>query len=443
MELSSSLKEDITRSKGGRLPDIPDQLNRTTFHLEVIYTLHHLFNPAELRQSAFIVQYGLGNSQDGPMILRGIFLEAIETLKPEGSSTESKAWLLYQVLHYRFSENISQKEAAGAMSKSIRQLRRIENQAIDVLVDVLWNKISDQNPNREDLKIGGDTGWDQKRAGPDGSEMPSSIQEITQLDHSMPTDVIHLKNLIESVLTTLRPVASQLKVELILAFQDELPVVSGKAVSLRQGILTILMPLLSQIPGGKLHIQVENGTDNQFVSLMIRAFPAGSLNPETIMMDDENISFTRLLIQSSGGKMDVAKRSRSGGYTLLIELPALVQIKVLAIDDNADVLQLMQRYTWNTRFSLTVLNNPQNILAVVEELSPQIIVLDVMMKNIDGWELLGRLREHPKTGSIPVIVCTILPQESLALALGAAGFLRKPVSRKAFLEALDQQAARL
>jgi CheY-like chemotaxis protein len=70
-------------------------------------------------------------------------------------------------------------------------------------------------------------------------------------------------------------------------------------------------------------------------------------------------------------------------------------------------------------------------------------VLDVMMPEQDGWTLLGQLREHPTTRGVPIIVCTILPQEQLALTLGAAEFIRKPVSRKTLLSALDRQADQL
>jgi CheY-like chemotaxis protein len=65
----------------------------------------------------------------------------------------------------------------------------------------------------------------------------------------------------------------------------------------------------------------------------------------------------------------------------------------------------------------------------------------VMMPNVDGWELLGRLRQHPSTADIPVLVCTILPQETLALSLGASAFVRKPITRQVFLSALDHQLA--
>jgi len=67
-------------------------------------------------------------------------------------------------------------------------------------------------------------------------------------------------------------------------------------------------------------------------------------------------------------------------------------------------------------------------------------LLDVMLPGVDGWELLGRLREHPQLKGLPVIVSTILPQESLAMALGAAAFLCKPVTQEAFLQTLNSLA---
>ncbi len=61
-----------------------------------------------------------------------------------------------------------------------------------------------------------------------------------------------------------------------------------------------------------------------------------------------------------------------------------------------------------------------------------------MMPDMDGWEALGRLRQHPLTQHVPVIICTILYEQELALSLGASGYLRKPFTREAFLAALDQ-----
>ena len=116
---------------------------------------------------------------------------------------------------------------------------------------------------------------------------------------------------------------------------------------------------------------------------------------------------------------------------------------VLVIDDNADALQLLQRYASGTRYQVFGARDPEQAIRLAEQLLPQIIVLDVMMPKLDGWEVLGRLQHHPVTGHIPIVVCTILAQEELALSLGASAFLRKPVSRQAFLDALDRQVIRM
>jgi len=53
----------------------------------------------------------------------------------------------------------------------------------------------------------------------------------------------------------------------------------------------------------------------------------------------------------------------------------------------------------------------------------------------------GRLINFHHPSHTPIVVCTILPQEELALSLGASGFVRKPITRQSFLAALDRQVA--
>jgi len=65
-----------------------------------------------------------------------------------------------------------------------------------------------------------------------------------------------------------------------------------------------------------------------------------------------------------------------------------------------------------------------------------------MMPHKDGWDALQLLRHHPATAGTPVVVCTILAEHELARALGAAAFLRKPLTRPALLQTLDACLAR-
>jgi Amt family ammonium transporter len=65
-----------------------------------------------------------------------------------------------------------------------------------------------------------------------------------------------------------------------------------------------------------------------------------------------------------------------------------------------------------------------------------------MLPDIDGWDLLTRLSEMPDTRDIPVIVCSVVSDPELAIALGAMGCLTKPVQRPEFLAALNRVANR-
>jgi len=69
-------------------------------------------------------------------------------------------------------------------------------------------------------------------------------------------------------------------------------------------------------------------------------------------------------------------------------------------------------------------------------------VLDVMLPDIDGWELLTQVHAHPRGREIPVIVCTVVREQELALSLGAAVFVDKPIRRREFIEALETAISR-
>jgi CheY-like chemotaxis protein len=132
---------------------------------------------------------------------------------------------------------------------------------------------------------------------------------------------------------------------------------------------------------------------------------------------------------------------RPDDCSLTLRLPVFRQRAVLVIDDNIDFIQLVTRSLTGTRYTVTGERSPQNAVDAVLRAAPDVVLLDVMMPGLDGWEVLARLRRHPGTAGIPVIICTILPQEELALSLGASGFLRKPVTSEQILSVLDRQAA--
>ena len=106
-------------------------------------------------------------------------------------------------------------------------------------------------------------------------------------------------------------------------------------------------------------------------------------------------------------------------------------------------MELYRRYLVDSRYRFVGARDAHEGLALAKEISPQVIVLDVMMPEKDGWSFLGQLKVHPKIQHIPVIISSVLQQANLAQTLGAVEFLHKPVSRADLLSSLDRQMERL
>jgi CheY-like chemotaxis protein len=71
-------------------------------------------------------------------------------------------------------------------------------------------------------------------------------------------------------------------------------------------------------------------------------------------------------------------------------------------------------------------------------MKPDFILLDILMPKIDGWELIKQLKSHPDTSAIPVIICSVLYEPELSRAVGAQGYIRKPINRLELIRVLQE-----
>ena len=75
----------------------------------------------------------------------------------------------------------------------------------------------------------------------------------------------------------------------------------------------------------------------------------------------------------------------------------------------------------------------------IQSMRPRLILLDIMMPGLDGLEVLYRIKSHPDTRDIPVVMLTVLEKENLIVSsykMGVVGYVAKPVSHATLLEAL-------
>ncbi len=104
-------------------------------------------------------------------------------------------------------------------------------------------------------------------------------------------------------------------------------------------------------------------------------------------------------------------------------------MKLLLAEDEPDVQLIARLSLKKAGFQVTTVNNGIEALAQVAEVRPDVILLDWMMPDMDGFETCSRLKADPATKDIPVIFLTAKVQESevaRALAQGAAGCIGKP-----------------
>lgn len=106
------------------------------------------------------------------------------------------------------------------------------------------------------------------------------------------------------------------------------------------------------------------------------------------------------------------------------------QWRVLIVDDEINNLQLLRQILKN-QYSISLATNGHEALEAAEEMDPDIILLDIMMPDIDGYETCVRLKANPKTAKIPVIFVTARAQvedEQKGFKVGAIDYITKPVS---------------
>jgi DNA-binding response OmpR family regulator len=119
-----------------------------------------------------------------------------------------------------------------------------------------------------------------------------------------------------------------------------------------------------------------------------------------------------------------------------------VRRKILVIDDEPYIGRIIQLKLENTPYAVDVFQDGAAALERLRTDDPvDLILLDIMMPNMNGFEVLARLRQIPHRGSTPVIMLTGKGQSTdreQAASLGARDFLPKPFSTKKLLERIDE-----
>ncbi len=168
------------------------------------------------------------------------------------------------------------------------------------------------------------------------------------------------------------------------------------------------------------------------------------------------LAITRAFAHLLGGDISVVSRFGEG-TTFTLRLPAVMPERhplealpaesersresrhvVLVVDDDAAQRDLMIRFLERQGFAARTASDGKKGLELAKALRPRAVLLDVMMPQMDGWSVLGALKEDPELASIPVVMVTFVDEKGLSASLGAADHVNKPVSWERLKQVMDR-----
>ncbi|MEW5956528.1 MAG: GAF domain-containing protein [Chloroflexota bacterium] len=110
---------------------------------------------------------------------------------------------------------------------------------------------------------------------------------------------------------------------------------------------------------------------------------------------------------------------------------------IMAIDDDPGVINLYRRFLEKRNYHIVGVQHAKNVFEAIKKHTPFAILLDILMPDKDGWNILKELKQDPFTKDIPVIICSIKSDRNRGLALGAVDYLTKPIVEGELINALQ------
>jgi CheY-like chemotaxis protein/anti-sigma regulatory factor (Ser/Thr protein kinase) len=278
--------------------------------------------------------------------------------------------------------------------------------------------------------------------------------EFTQVD---------VASLLEHAASMLRERAAAHAIDLRVEIGSEVGEVEVDELRLRQVVLNLVSNAVKFTPdGGTVVVRAREVANDLLVSVqdtgvgvpeadrerIFESFQQGGRGASREEGTGLGLTLSRRIVELLGGRMWLESQVGAGstfGFVLPVRragvarpdsAPATGSTTIVVIEDDRPSLDLITAYLSGAAITVVAARDGQSGIEAVRRRLPSAVLLDIRMPGIDGWAVLRALKENPETSPIPVIVVSIVDERSRGAALGAAGYLVKPVSRDDLLSAL-------
>ena len=281
-----------------------------------------------------------------------------------------------------------------------------------------------------------------------------------------------LPKMVEDVIETSKPLAEKNDNRIEIRMDQDLDSIYADQTRVRQIILNLISNACKFTEKGEVHIEVRKilevetdlieisvrdtgiGLSEEQQQKLFQAFTqADSSTTRKYGGTGLGLTITRQLSRLMGGDVTVESElgkgtkftaslrlKRSDASTSDQVLPARPKPefskedgssrKILIIDDDPTVRELMRRQLERDGFEVHSASDGKEGITKARDIKPDLITLDILMPDLDGWSVLRALKADPEVSSIPVVMASILDEKNKGFSLGAADYLSKPLERE-------------
>ncbi|RJQ54348.1 MAG: response regulator [Actinobacteria bacterium] len=279
---------------------------------------------------------------------------------------------------------------------------------------------------------------------------------------------IDVQDSIQGAVNTFRAVLDQTGMELITQMPKNIPHAAGDRDRVGQVLTNLISNAIKYSPGGGTVSVKAKQRENQIVfsvsdsgigiskddqeKLFSKFFRVDSSLTREIGGTGLGLNICKTIIELLGGQIWVESQLGKGStfhFTLpvapkelvrmpAIDAPVLKGGKVLVVDRSPEIANLIEIYLRKEGYEVFKAFTAEEVKRKAVEHRPDVITLDVMLEEVDGFELLQQLKDSPDTASIPVVILSVVCDEGKSLRFGAANYLEKPINPDKLTAVINQ-----
>jgi signal transduction histidine kinase/CheY-like chemotaxis protein len=189
---------------------------------------------------------------------------------------------------------------------------------------------------------------------------------------------------------------------------------------------------LCQLMGGDITVESQLGKGSRFtIRVPAGAEPKALDGPIELSSDEQDE-----LVAMAQGDVSAYKRGYAGLSTNPSSTSTESKKRILIVDDDPAFLELAERLLIKEGFNVLCTDNPKGVLQLARTSRPDVVLLDILMPDFDGWSVLQVLKQDPVTAGFPVLILSVVDEKKRALDAGAYGIIAKPIDRAVLLKAV-------